>query len=124
MSTTPGTIDITDTVTKLQSTFVTWAVAYIYGLEIAVPELSWVATPGISQIDQELLKSAITALSNSAIMAAFFLNTVVRKASQAQDYVNVVNTKLNLPPTTSQEDYAKAEAAECAAFRDFVALNN
>lgn len=119
-----GTIDITNVVTSLKSTFVTWAVAYIYGLEIAVPGLEWVATPGIAQADQALLKAVFTSLANSVLMEAFFLNTAIRKASQAQDYVNAVNSKLSLPPSASWDEYARAEATECTAFRNFVVLDN
>lgn len=119
-----GTIDITGVVTNLQSTFVTWAVAYIYGLEIAVPGLTWVALPIVSQLDQAALKAILNMLSQSVLMEAFFLNTAIRKASQAQDYVDAVTAKTSLPPTASQDEYAKAEAAECAAFRNFVMLGN
>lgn len=119
-----GTIDITNVVDSLKSTFVTWAVAYIYGLEIAIPGLTWVALPVISTMDQEAIRLIIKFLADSVLMEAFFLNTAVRKASQAGDYVKAVAAKKLLPPTTSQEDYAKYEAAECLAFRNFVMLGN
>lgn len=119
-----GTIDITNVVSSLQSTFVSWAVAYVYGLEIAVPGLEWVALPVISELDEAALKALFNMLAGSAIMVAFFLNTAIRKASQAQDYVDAITTKNNLPPNTSQDDYAKAEQAEMLAFRNFVMLTN
>lgn len=117
-----GTIDITNTVDNLKSTFVTWATAYIYGLEIAaVPAL---ATPIISDLDKALVKEILNLLTSAAIMEAFFLNTAIRKASQAQDYVDAINAKNKLPPTASQDEYAKAEALEVVAFRNFVMLGN
>lgn len=119
-----GTIDITNVVDSLKSTFITWAVAYVYGLEIAVPGLEWVAMPIIADLDKAAIKAIITLLVNSVVMEAFFLNTAIRKASQAQDYVDAITTKKSLPPTASQEEYAKAEAAECLAFRNFVMLGN
>lgn len=119
-----GTIDITDIVDNLKSTFVTWAVGYIYGQEIAVPGLEWVALPIISDLDQAALKAILNFLVESVVMEAFFLNTAIRKASQAQDYVDAITFKKSLPPTASQEIYAKAEAAECLAFRNFVMLSN
>lgn len=124
MTETTGTIDITATVDNLKSTFVTWAVAYIYGLEIAVPGLEWVATPIISQLDQAALKAILNMLVGSVVMEAFFLNTAIRKASQAQDYVDAITAKNALPPTATQTEYAHAEAAEILAFRNFVTLGN
>lgn len=117
-----GTIDITNTVASMKDTFVTSATAYIYGLEIAaVPEL---ATPIISQLDQAAVKELLNLLTNWVLMEAFFLNTAIRKASQAQDYVDAITAKNSLPPTASQDAYAKAEATEIVAFTNFVQLGN
>lgn len=116
------TIDITNLVTSLKTTFINWAVAYIYGLEVAAEP--WVGLPIISSIDRMIVKALITYLVNSAIMEAFFLNTAVRKASQAQDYVDAIAAKAALPPTTSQANYQLAEQAEMTAFRNFVMVTN
>ena len=122
MTSPTGTIDITNTVESIKTTFVTAATAYIYGLEVAaVPE---VGLPIISQLDQAAVKGILNALTGWALLEAFFLNTAIRKASQAQDYVEAITAKNALPPTASQEVYAKAEAAEIAAFRNFVLLGN
>ena len=117
-----GTVDITSAVGVLQSEFVNWATAAIYGEEVATPALSWVALPVISELDQELIKAVLTALANFEVMQAFFLNTALKKASQAQDFVDTI-TKLNsLPPTATSEEYASAEKARIAAFTAFVTI--
>lgn len=119
-----GTIDITDLVSSLKDSFVSWAVAYIYGLIIAVPALSWLAIPGFSGVFKFMLKFVFNLLANSVVMEAFFLNTAIRKASQAQDYVAAIAAKDGLPPTASQKEYQDAEAKQMAAFRNFVMLSN
>lgn len=121
---TPQSIDITDLVEKARSSFVTWGVAYIFGAEVAIPGLEWVADPIISTIDKELIRIVLNAISSSIVMEAFFLNTVVKKASQAQDYVDAVNAKLNLPPSATEAEVLKAEQNEVAAFRNFVVLTS
>lgn len=118
------TIDITDLVEKTRSSFVDWAVAYLFGLEVAIPGMEWVALPIVSQIDQEVIRIVIDALSKSAEMLAFFTNTVMRKATQSQDFIDAVNYKDSLPANASDEEYAKAEASQMDAFRNFVALTD
>lgn len=118
----PGVVDITDLVENLRSSFVTWGVAYVYGLEIATPGLEWVALPIISTLDKAAVKEILTFITKAAVMEAFFLNTAIRKASQADDYVTAMTAKNSLPPTASQEEYAKFEQAEISAFKSFVTL--
>lgn len=118
------TIDITDLVEKTRSTFVDWAVLYVYGLEIAIPGMEWVALPILREIDQAIIRAVIDALSKSVVMMSFFMNTAIRKASQAKDYVDAVNAKNNLPPTASAEEYKKAEQNEIVLFRNFVMVTN
>lgn len=124
MSNSTGTIDITNVVSSLQSSFVTWATNYVFGLEIAIPGMEWIALPGISTIDKAIVKGIINLLATSVVMESFFLNTAIKKASQAQDYVDTVTAKNSLPPTTSEDDYAKAEQLEIIAFRNFVSVTN
>jgi hypothetical protein len=119
-----GTIDITNVVEKMRETFVTWATAYIYGEEIAIPGLEWVALPILSTIDKDVITAILNVLTNSVLMEAFFLNTAIRKASQAQNYVDAINAKNSLPPTASDAEYEKAEQAEMLTFRNFVMLSN
>lgn len=117
-------IDITNLVENLRSSFVTWATAYIYGLEITVPGLEWVALPGLNIIDKAIITAILNLLTKSAVMEAFFLNTAVKKASQAEDYISAVVAKESLPLDASMEDYANAEAREISAFRTFVMLDS
>lgn len=117
-----STIDITNLVAALQKSFVDWAVAYVYGLETAIPGLSWVALPVLSSLDQALVRAIIDLLATSTVMQAFFLNTAIKKASQAQDYLDAIDAKNKLSPTASDADYEKAEQAQMAAFRNFVIL--
>lgn len=115
-------IDITDLVEKTRSTFVDWAVLYIFGLEVAVPGLEWVSLPVIKEVDQEIIKLILDALTKSAVMGAFFLNTAIRKASQAQDFVDAVNAIEKLPKDVSQDDFEKARRRQMSAFANFVVL--
>jgi hypothetical protein len=119
-----GTIDITNVVESLRTAWVSWAVAYVFGLEVAIPGMAWVALPVISNIDRELLKLAFDFVSKSAEMQVFFLNTAVRKASQAKDFTDTVAKKNALPPSATDQEYADAEKAEILAFRNFVSLSN
>lgn len=117
-------IDITDLVEKTRSTFVDWATLYLFGLEVAVPGLEWVGLPIIQDIDKEIIREILNALSKAAVMQAFFMNTALRKASEAQDFVEAVDLIFSLPEDVSDDVYAKAEAAQMAAFRDFVSVGN
>lgn len=119
-----GTIDITNLVDSLQKSFVDWAVAYVYGLEIAIPGLEWTALPVISALDRALIRAIIDLLATSTVMQAFFVNTAIRKASQAADYVDAVTLKNSLPPTASEIEVQNAEKKAMAAFRNFVMVSN
>ena len=95
---------------------------YVVGLAVgAFAPLGW---PILGPLFSFIVKEILTAVGNAAEMEAFFLNTAVRKASQAQDYVDAVNTKNGLPSTASDADYEAAEQAEMAAFRNFVMVSN
>lgn len=119
-----GTIDITNVVENLRQSFVNWGVAYVYGLEVAMPGLEWVALPVISELDKTAIQAILDLISKSVIMEAFFINTTIRKASQAQDYVSAVDAKNSLPPTATKDEYEAAEKAEMSAFRNFVLITN
>lgn len=119
-----GTVDITNVVENLRSSFVTWGVAYVYGIEIATPGLEWVALPVIAELDRAAVKAILDAITKSVVMEAFFLNTAIRKASQAADYVDTVNAKKALAENGSEAEYEAAEKAEMLAFRNFVMVTN
>lgn len=119
-----GVIDVTNLAESLRSSFVSWASAYIFAQAIATPGLSWLALPIVNTIVKATIDSVLNILTRSAVMEAFFLNTSIRKASQAQDYVDAVTLKNNLPPNVSDADYEKAEQDEISAFNSFVTLGD
>lgn len=89
-----------------------------------MPGLEWVALPVISELDKTAIQAILDLISKSVIMEAFFINTTIRKASQAQDYVSAVDAKNSLPPTATKDEYEAAEKAEMSAFRNFVLITN
>lgn len=122
---TTDTVDITDLVEKTRSAFVDWAVAYTYGLLVAMPNIGPIfAFPVISSIVKFGIKSVLDIVSKSAVMEAFFMNTILRKATQADDFVKATNALANLPDNVSDADYEAAEQAKMQAFRNFVVLTN
>lgn len=118
------TIDITDLVSKTRSTFVEWAVMYAYGQLILVPGLTWMALPVVKSIVQWFIQIVVNDISNAAVMEGFFLNTAIRKATQADDFVQAVNAKNNLPKDASDDEYNQAERVQMDSFRNFVAVTN
>jgi len=117
-------IDITDLVEKSRTTFVDWAVAYMYGEEIVIPGLAWVALPVISDIDKEVLRLIVDELSKSVVMLGFFANTAIRKADQSQNFLEAEEALRNLPAGITSEGVRKLEAAKIAAFAAFVSVAN
>lgn len=117
-------IDLTDLVEKTRSAFVDWAVAFIFAEEIAIPGMEWVALPVISDIDKAIIRAVVDALSKAVVMQAFFLNTAIRKAAQAQDFVDAANALENLAKDVSSDAYKAAENARALAFRSFVMVTN
>lgn len=119
-----GEVDITNVVSALESTFVTWAETFIFGEAIATPGLQWLALPIISTIFKWALSGILNLLAGEVVMGAFFLNTAIKNASQAKGYVDAVTAKESLPPTASDADYAIAEQKEIAAFKSLVTLTS
>ncbi len=119
-----GTIDITNLVENLRSTFVTLAKNYLMALALAIPGLGWFALWLEKIFLSPLLQWILDKLTLWEVMQAFFLNTAIRKASQAADYVDSINFKNNLPTTATDEEYENAEAAEMHSFYNFVLLVN
>lgn len=126
MSTNDGTIDLTETVDYMKSTFVTWAGNYLVTEMLASAALSWLGplAPFVASFIGRITRWIAEKLSNTSVMYAFFLNTAIRKPAQAKDYVKTVAAKNNLSPEVSDEVYKQAELDECAAFDRFVSLNN
>jgi hypothetical protein len=116
------TVDITSLVANMQQTFVKAAVAVAYAAIIAVPGLSWLALPILSPILKEALSFVIGLLAKDAMLEAFFMNTAIRNASNAADYVNAVNAKNNLPPTATKQEILEAEQLEISTFNSFVII--
>lgn len=114
------TIDITETVEYLKSSWVTWAKAYLFGVIVAIPALGWLAAPVIKLFFGAALDWILNKLANSAEQQAFFMNTVLRKASQASDYTDVMRRKLNFPLDGSDKDYEELEREEMVAFGQLV----
>lgn len=124
MDESPGTVDITNLVSTLQSTFVTWATAYVVAQTIAIPYMTWIALPFVNYIYKSLVGWLLGILSNSTVMMAFFMNTAIKKASQAQDYLDAVNAKNSLPNTVTQAQYKQYEQNEISAFNSLVSLTS
>lgn len=95
----------------------------MFGLELSIPGLSWMALPVISSVDREVIKIILNALSESTVMEAFFMNTALRKASEAKDYVEAVKLKNELPEDVSDDEYEKYERKEMDAFINFVSVS-
>jgi len=108
----------------MESTFVTWATGAAFTALAAVPGMFWITAPIISTFIQWVFSSIIGWVARQAVMQAFFLDTAIRKASQAGDYQDAVNAADNLPTTATDKEYADAEQAEILAFRNFVLLTN
>lgn len=127
MTTTPaddGTIDITNLVETMKATFVTAGKDYLMGLVLAIPGIGSIASWFIKVLFGDAITWLLNQLTGWAVLEAFFINTAIRKASQAGDYVAAVAAKNNLPPTASDDDYEKMERAEMVAFSDFVRITN
>lgn len=116
-------IDITDLVEKMRLTFVTLETDAAFAALSSVSGMQWVTLPLVSDAVKALIRAIINPLSNRAVMGAFFLNTALRKASEAKEYIKAVNDKESLQDVTDQE-YEAAERAEIAAFNQFVRITS
>lgn len=120
----PNVIDITALSESLRKSFVSWASDYVFIQASTTPGLSWIVLPVIRPLVQFMITQVLNILTVSAVMEAFFLNTSIRKSSQANDYVAAVEAKNNLPTNVSDSDYENAEQNEINAFNSFVTLGN
>lgn len=120
-----GTVDITALVEKLKASWITWATRLVMTAGKAIPYFGAVfAWPIVSTLLEMFLGWAIELLADAFEMQGFFMNTAIRKASQARDYVESVDAKNALPPSVSDEEYERAEQKEMLAFRNFVMVTN
>lgn len=118
-------IDITDVVAALEKAFIDFNTALVVKAAQAVPYVGWaLALPVVSSLFSTLVSMGVSLIAKSLEMAGFFMNTAIKKAAQAQDLVAAVDYKNNLPPTTSEADYEKAEQAQMAAFSSFVRVTS
>lgn len=117
-----GVIDITETVEQMRQAWVDYSINVINGFEAATPSLQWLNIPLVNTIEESILRQLLTALSNSMIQQAFFLNTALKKPSQALDFTAAARALRELPEDASDEEYKKHEEARMAAFRAFVPL--
>jgi hypothetical protein len=119
-----GTIDITETVDLMQDTFVKWGVSFIHAEVLAIPGLGPVVLFLIKFFLDPIVQWVLTKIAASSVMAAFFTNTAVRKASQAVDYVTAKKALQGLPMNASDKEYEQYERAEISAFNNFVIVTN
>jgi hypothetical protein len=80
------------------------------------------AFPGISLLTKAALKWAFNFASMLEEHQAFYWNTAIRKASQAEDVSDAQDKIDQAPKNISKEDYAKLEKARMDAFRNLVLL--
>ncbi len=120
----PGTVDITNLVEQLRTSFVSWGTKFIITTAGVVPWLSWLNLPVIKEMFEFLLTKILDALSKGLEMQGFFLNTAIRKAGQAKDFVDAVNAKTALPTSATKEEYENAEKLQMAAFGNLVRITN
>jgi hypothetical protein len=119
-----GTIDITNLVVTLRNTWIRWATKLVISAASSTIYTAWLKWPVVGTLFEMLVKMGVTAIANGLEMQGFFLNTAIRKASQAEDFI-AANDALNaLPPTVTDEEYENAEKREMAAFRNFVRVTN
>lgn len=117
-----GTIDITNLVGAVKDTWVRWATNLATtAARNAMPFLAW---PVFSQLLDYIVGKIVETIADGIEMQGFFLNTALRKASQARDYVDANTALKALPSTATDEEYENAEKAEMLAFRNFVLLSN
>lgn len=116
----PGVIDVTDLSESMKDAWATWAREFILSGIATVPGLFFLRWPVIAQLFDFFLVRLLDYLAGGAVMQAFFLNTALRKSSQAQDFIRAVHSKKALPPSATDEEYKNAEKNEMEAFRNFV----
>ncbi len=116
------TIDITELVEAMQSTWVRVAGAYAFNTLASMAGFGFVKLPLVRWVITAVVELVLECVAKSALMSAFFLATAQRKAAEAHDYVQAARALDALPPEVSDVDYKKAELAEMEAFSQFVRI--
>ena len=111
-------MDITELIESMRSTSVILSVNFVYSASVTA--LPWLGFPLISPMYRWLLNWILTQASKSIEMEAFFLNTIIRKNSQAGDYIDAIRAKNSLPPSATNEEFKAAEQKEIESFNSFV----
>ncbi len=122
MSNVAADIDVTLLIEGLALAFKSWAVSYLVAVVAAVPGLSFLAWPIIGPIFAAIVGYLVGKLVETAVMQGFFMHTSIVKAAYAQDFINAVKAKANLPATASPEEFKNAELAQMDAFRRLVVV--
>lgn len=118
-------VDITDLVEKMRDAFVDYASAAAYVAALAIPGLGPIlAMPFVNYIAKQTIRGVVFLVSQLPMMAAFFLNTAIRKTSQAKDFIVSVHELENLPEDVSDEVYLQAEEKKASNFYNFVVMGN
>ncbi len=116
-----GTIDITDLVNAMGDSFDRYALNIAFTNLAASPYFFWVSLPVFSSLTKALLDIAIGKLSKSGIMQTFFLNTAIKKPSQAKDYVQIVQKR---KAAKSKDELERLEKDEMQYFSNLVRITN
>lgn len=119
-----GTIDLTDIAEKMKATFVIAGKEFLLAQALAIPGLGPFAAWAIRNLAASAIEWVLVKLSNWTYMQAFFINTAIRKASQARDYVAAVDAKDALPADATDEEFENAERLELESFDRLVRVSN
>lgn len=119
-----GTIDITDLVEKIRQSWVTWGVAEVSAAVLGIPGIGGFLIFIFNWFGKPLVELVFNFISKRGVMLAFFLNTAVRKASQAKDFTDAVHAKNSLPDSATKEEFANAENHEIIQFINFALISN
>jgi hypothetical protein len=121
-----GTVDITELVAAVKASWIQWSTLLACTAVKAIPYGvgAFFALPVISGLLNFFVEKLMTIVANGVEQEAFFLNTSLRKAGQASDFINAVAFRNSLPKTATSEEYENAEKRQMAAFRNFVRVTN
>lgn len=124
MSQDPGVVDITQLSLALKDTWVLIEVAASLAGIAAIPGMQWVSLPFVNKIFSYILNWLFSKAAQRLYDFGFFKNSAIRKASQAHQFIDAINTKNSLPANISQEEFKKYERIQMDQFRYLVVLSN
>lgn len=114
------TIDITELVERLRNSFVVAQVDAVFASIASITGFGWVTLPVISTLVRAAIGFVIGRVADTLVMHGFFLNTAIRKADQAHEYLEASREKDRQAPTATDEEYERLERVEIDRFRDLV----